>query len=171
MGCIELSIIVVVTARKQSLRRLCFYMCLSVHRGEGCLLQGVSAPRGSPGPYLGGVSRPTPGGGGVCHLPVTATAVDGMHPTGMHSCCTMWTLTFNSVQPISCEREITVAIAPCELVISLSQWWLHASLPPGPTIVIVMQEMACTIIQVAGPSMRVEKLKFWTDSPLTSSEL
>ena len=26
-----------ITARKRSLRRLCFYMCLSVHLGGGCL--------------------------------------------------------------------------------------------------------------------------------------
>ena len=65
-----------VTARKRSLRRLCFYTCLSVHGG------GVSRPiprgkvegsgwGGSPGPHggevegsgwEGGFSRPTPGG-------------------------------------------------------------------------------------------------------------
>ena len=60
-----------ITTRKQSLWRLCFYRCLSVHRGEvpgpgvvcswgclvlggtwsrGCLVQGVPAPRGVPGP-------------------------------------------------------------------------------------------------------------------------
>ena len=31
-----------------------------------------------------GVSRPTPGGSRPTQM---ATAVDGMHPTGMHSCC------------------------------------------------------------------------------------
>ena len=48
---------------------------------------------GCPGPYLGGVSRPTPGVGGVCQhalrqtpLQQTATAAGGKHPSGMHSC-------------------------------------------------------------------------------------
>ena len=46
-------------AHKRSLRRLCFYRCLSVHGG------GVSKPRprGCPGPSPGGLSRPRPGGG------------------------------------------------------------------------------------------------------------
>ena len=51
------------------------------------------------GPLLGGVSRPTPGGGPQAHnqeggipacteadTPQTATAAGGTHPTGMHSC-------------------------------------------------------------------------------------
>ena len=67
----------VVTVYKRSLRRLCFYTCLSFcpPGGGGA---GVSAPVGSPDPHLGGlqahprgglqthtrggVSRPTPGG-------------------------------------------------------------------------------------------------------------
>ena len=79
---------------KRSLRRLCFYTCLSVilfTRG-GCLLGGgcpglggVPAP-GESG--LGGV--PAPGGlvlGGTWRRPPeTATAAGGTHPTGMHSC-------------------------------------------------------------------------------------
>ena len=65
----------VITACKRSLRRLCFFTCLSVHRGVcsqgvcslggGCLLQG----------------------GGCGDPPVTATAAGCTHPTGMHSCC------------------------------------------------------------------------------------
>ena len=58
------------------------------------LARGVSRPtsRGSPSPHLG-VSRPTPRE--VCIPacteadPPTATAADGMHPTGMHSCLFM----------------------------------------------------------------------------------
>ena len=74
------------------LRRLCFYRCLSVHRG-GCLVwggawyPGVPGPRGMPGPGGGLVSqhalRQTPPG-------ETATAADGTHPTGMHSC--LWSI-------------------------------------------------------------------------------
>ena len=49
---------------------------------------------GAPGPHLGGVSRPTPGGGAIPACTeidpppprLTATAVGGTHPTGMHSC-------------------------------------------------------------------------------------
>ena len=106
----------VVTVCKRSLRRLCFYTCLSFCPPGGA---GVSAPVGSPGPHLGGlqahtwgvsrptlggVSRPTPGGGvsrptpGGC-IPActeaaphpTPTAVGGTHPTGMHSCLIMST--------------------------------------------------------------------------------
>ena len=105
------------------LRRLCFYRCLSLHKGGGwCMVRGVPDPGGVPGlggcllpgvpgPGLsasGGVpgprgvspSRGVPGPGGVCsqgwypsmhwgtHPPQgeTATAADGTHPTGMHSC-------------------------------------------------------------------------------------
>ena len=74
----------------------------------GGRLRGLAG--GSPGPYPGGgwgsgwgVSRPRPGGGsrlrwgGVCvsqhalrqtpsPMEQTATAADGTHPTGMHSC-------------------------------------------------------------------------------------
>ena len=53
--------------RKRSLRRLCFYTCLSVILFTGGVCSGGSAPGRSPGPHLGGlllrgVSRPTPGG-------------------------------------------------------------------------------------------------------------
>ena len=76
------------------LRRLCFYRCLSVH-GDGGL--PGPGPGGCPGPSPGGclprgVSRPRPGGvcprGGPTPPPPqqTATAGDGTHPTGMHSC-------------------------------------------------------------------------------------
>ena len=98
------------TVRKRSLRRLCFYTCLSF----------CSRGRGSPGPYpkgrlrclAGGVSRPIPRGevggrlaGGVCipacteaepPSPVqqTATAADGTHPTGIHSKATLFVFAF-----------------------------------------------------------------------------
>ena len=59
------------TACKRSLRRLCFYTCLSVHGGGGGVCcwgglvrgGGLSAPGGSAmGGLLLGVSRPTPRG-------------------------------------------------------------------------------------------------------------
>ena len=72
------------TAHKRSLRRLCFYTCLSVcggclgpnpggrlgGLGVGCVhahtqgggVQAHTRVGGCPGPYPGGVSRPTPGG-------------------------------------------------------------------------------------------------------------
>ena len=43
----------VMTSRKRSLRRLCFYTCLSVHGGSapgGCLLPGGACSRGVPAP-------------------------------------------------------------------------------------------------------------------------
>ena len=52
--------------------RLCFHRCLSVHRGR------CTPPAGGRHlPHLG--RNPSP------HQ--TATAADGTHPTGMHSCC------------------------------------------------------------------------------------
>ena len=96
------------TARKPSLRRLCFYTCLLFCSQEG---GGWSRPRsrvqvkGSgqvgclgphPGGRLGGSGweggfRPTPGDGGVSQHALrqtpqqTATAAGGTHPTGMPS--------------------------------------------------------------------------------------
>ena len=59
------------TARKRSLRRLCFYTCLSVHRGGGypsmpCRWypsMPCRSPRGSPGPHPGGSLGVWPEGG------------------------------------------------------------------------------------------------------------
>ena len=61
------------TARKRSLRRLCFHRCLTVHRGWGC-----------PGPGPEGV-YPSMHWGRHPLPHQTATAADGTHPTGMHS--------------------------------------------------------------------------------------
>ena len=104
------------TVRKRSLQRLCFYTCLSVHRGclqahtrgLGGLAGGLHTQGevgglagGCPGPGLGGVQAQAQGGSpgpapGVCvsqhalrqtpPLHQTATAVDGTQPTGMHFC-------------------------------------------------------------------------------------
>ena len=41
-----------------------------------CFRGGVPGPRGDM----------VPGGGGLVETPRTATATDGTHPTGMHSC-------------------------------------------------------------------------------------
>ena len=74
---INLELIQIITSRKGSLRRLCFYTCLSVHRGGGipaCLAGGIPAclaglqgglQAHTQGKVEGsgqGVSRPTPGG-------------------------------------------------------------------------------------------------------------
>ena len=123
------------TVRKRSLRSLCFYTCLCVHRGVsrpepreeiGGLARGSKGTGlgGCPGPELGEVSRPRPrprprgspgsggwspglGPGGVypnMHLPKrTATAVDGTHPTGMHSC-----FFFCLSLPILCSEFLTI---------------------------------------------------------------
>ena len=63
----------VFTARKRSLRRLCFYRCLSVHRGGGghaWLLWGggacVVAPRGCAWLLWGGGCLVAPVGGQAC---------------------------------------------------------------------------------------------------------
>ena len=99
---------VLVTARKRSLRRLCFYTCLSVHRGgvpgtppgQVHPLGQVPLPRAGT-PSLG---RYTPLGRyppGQVHPPGRYTPpravhagrngqqAGGTHPTGMHSCLTI----------------------------------------------------------------------------------
>ena len=58
------------------LRRLCFYTCLSVHSGG----VSTSVHTGIPPQY-------TPPGADTPPQQ-TATAADGTHPTGMHSCLT-----------------------------------------------------------------------------------
>ena len=77
------------------LRRLCFYTCLSVHRGRG----SASVHTGMPPPPRG--AGTLPGAGTPLdqappqsrHPPLgpstpqqTATVADGTHPTGIHSC-------------------------------------------------------------------------------------
>ena len=69
-----------VTVRKRSLRRLCFYTCLSFSpQLGGCLPGGVQAQaRGMC--VCQHALRQTP------RPQQTATPADGTHPTGMHSC-------------------------------------------------------------------------------------
>ena len=95
--------VILVTARKQSLRRLCFHRCLSVHGVGGSLaggslfrvgvcvwgisVQGVSVRRSL---LRGSLSRGLCQGGlcpgvSVKETPVRLCAGD-THPTGMHSC-------------------------------------------------------------------------------------
>ena len=51
-------VLITITARKRSLRRLCFYTCLSFcSQGRGCL-----GPEGGWGVWPGGMSRPRPRG-------------------------------------------------------------------------------------------------------------
>ena len=83
--------VLIITVRKRSLRRLCFYTCLSFcPQGGGCLVPGGCVP-GPGGLVLGwGVwswEVPGPvGGGRVETSPGTATAAGGTHPTWMHTC-------------------------------------------------------------------------------------
>ena len=81
------------------LRRLCFYKCVSVHRGGGGVPEQVPPPgtrhtpprtrHTTPGPdtHPDQVHHP-PGTTPPEQVPPrdTATAADGTHPTGMHSC-------------------------------------------------------------------------------------
>ena len=64
-----------ITARKRSLRRLCFYICLSVILFTGGGYLGRCTP---PGRY-------TPPSGAV-HAGRYGQQAGGRHPTGMHSC-------------------------------------------------------------------------------------
>ena len=73
----------IITARKRSLRRLCFHRCLSVHGGRGaCMAAGMRGREVCRADGGGGMH----GGGGVCMAGESATAAGGTHPTGMHSC-------------------------------------------------------------------------------------
>ena len=80
-----IDIILFITARKRSLRRLCFYRCLSVHMGGG--VSGLI--RGHAWFYLGGCMVLF-GGQCVVFSVFSDTMrygqwVGGTHPTGMHS--------------------------------------------------------------------------------------
>ena len=71
-----------VTAHKRSLRRLCFYRCVSVHRGGGFSILGGSPSWGGfsiPGGFsiLGGVSIP-----GGCSIPGGSPSGGLLHPRG-----------------------------------------------------------------------------------------
>ena len=69
-----------VTVRKRSLRRLCFYTCLSFSpQGGGVCPRGVQA-QAREMCVCQHALRQTP------RPQQTATAADGTHPTGMHSC-------------------------------------------------------------------------------------
>ena len=89
-----------ITAHKRSLRRLCFYKCLSVHR-RGDLPQCMLGYNPNPGtrgrtPLPGTRGRHPPGirgrRPGSRHPPCTVHAgrygqqAGGTHPTGMHTC-------------------------------------------------------------------------------------
>ena len=89
-----------ITARKRSLRRLCFYTCLSVHRGRGSNWTGTPPETGTP-PRLGTPLRPgtpldqVPPRPGTppdqvhppsVHAGRYGQQVVSTHPTGMHSC-------------------------------------------------------------------------------------
>ena len=87
------------TARKRSLRRLCFYRCLSVQGGrawqEGCVWQGGHAWHGGMhgrGDMCGRGACMVRGacvaGGGRATADTTGYGqwAGGTHPTGMHSC-------------------------------------------------------------------------------------
>ena len=64
------------TARKRSLRRLCFYTCVSVHGGGGwCLLQGGLLPEGCLLP------------GGACFQGGSAPGVEVWRPPHDGYCC------------------------------------------------------------------------------------
>ena len=80
---------VIFTARKRSLRRLCFYTCLSFcSRVGGCAWQGACVAGGVHG-------RGACVAGGMHAMPPTpprtlrdtvGQCAGGTHPTGMHSC-------------------------------------------------------------------------------------
>ena len=85
----------VITARKRSLRRLCFYTCLSFcpqGRGSALVHAGIPPPLGADTPLdqtppLGAdtLRKQTPSPGAV-HAGRYGQRAGGMHPTGMQSC-------------------------------------------------------------------------------------
>ena len=154
----------IITARKRSLQRLCFYTCLSLcPKGGGVVskhaLHVVSqhalqqrdgipacfAARGCPGPHLGcpgphlgglqahtrGVSRPTPRGSPGPHLEVSQHALRQTppagccwHPTGMHSCCRKFVLSFISF--VACRKWSLSGFFPLNILgvgKHFRRWW------------------------------------------------
>ena len=90
--------IAIFTARKQSLRRLCFYTCLSVilFMGGRVWWWGECAWQGEGGMHDGGYAWWECAWQGAC-MPHTPTLRDtvgqcagGTHPTVMHSCLKKW---------------------------------------------------------------------------------
>ena len=72
-----------VTARKRSLRRLCFYTCLSVilfTGGSASVHAGIADPPGADTPRSRHPTEQTP------PRAVHAGRVGGTHPIGMHTC-------------------------------------------------------------------------------------
>ena len=105
----------IITARKRSLRRLCFHRCLSVHRGGmcgggcgmGCAWWGGMLARGHA--CQGRVWR------GACVAGETATtAADVTHPTGMLSCLKYFSMWYRRLN-LDWKQPVTFRVY-------LSQW-------------------------------------------------
>ena len=103
----------VITARKRSLRRVCFHRCLSVHSGGSrSLSRGVSIPGGclSICSGVGSLSICTGGfllvGGSLSGRPTPPVRLraGGTHPTGMHSCIEF--ISKVAVIPIRCSSML-----------------------------------------------------------------
>ena len=73
-----------ITTRKRSLRRLCFYRCLSVHRGGFSIGGGFSIWGGSPS---GGGALHPGGGVGVLHPGGVGFSIPGgvLHPVNVRA--------------------------------------------------------------------------------------
>ena len=106
----------IITARKRSLRRLCFYTCLSFCPQEG----GCLVPWG--GVWSWGVWRP----------PGMAAAAGGTHPTGMYYCLTYFYFSIHTNNLVSrvactnllyfnCKKVILQPISQCELLNSITE--------------------------------------------------
>ena len=108
-GILHSYIFYIFTARKRSLRRLCFHRCLSVH-GEGCLphcMLGYTPPdqRQKP-PQDQTPPEQTPP---TVHAGRYGQQAGGTHPTGMHTCLALstgrffinwWSLVLNPLQQL-----------------------------------------------------------------------
>ena len=81
------------TACKRSLRRLCFHSCLSVHRGDlpHCML-GYTPQADPPGQSPLGLTHPPAQTPPWADTPPAQCMqqVGSTHPTGMHSCFTIF---------------------------------------------------------------------------------
>ena len=84
--------LLIFTARKRSLRRLCFFTCLSVMLGCTPQTRGRPLPPGTTGRHPTGPDAVTPPGPeagttpGAVHAGRYGQQAGDSHPTGMHTC-------------------------------------------------------------------------------------
>ena len=138
-----------VTVRKRSLRRLCFYTCLSFCSQGGGGSASVHAwipppsprtrhtppeqtppPRDQAPPPRSRHPHRTRPSLPYCYCHVTATAADGTHPTGMYSCLNVDSEKRHRIQMVHRESNLMFTLSSDKDKKSLWLWfWLLVNEP------------------------------------------